>query len=281
MNLVAMALADLAGAETFPLDALMTLRQKWAEARDPLLEALKAFASGADRSPENAEKVFFGLHLMAEKREAEAWAPLLAVAMEGEALYDMIGDAASETLPAILLSLYSGDLAGLKALIEAPRADEWGRVAALECYCALAAAGEIPLDEAGAYLAACFETLQPRESHPVWYGWQGCVAMLGLTELEPLAARAFRQGLVDKKVLSFEDFQADLRAGRAAADRSQVFEERGIKPIDDALDTLAVFDEEDDEAEAPAENKFKDVGRNDPCPCGSGKKYKKCCLAAG
>jgi uncharacterized protein len=21
-----------------------------------------------------------------------------------------------------------------------------------------------------------------------------------------------------------------------------------------------------------------DVGRNDPCPCGSGKKFKKCCL---
>jgi preprotein translocase subunit SecA len=24
-------------------------------------------------------------------------------------------------------------------------------------------------------------------------------------------------------------------------------------------------------------NKEKKVGRNDPCPCGSGKKYKKCC----
>ncbi|WP_295815019.1 SEC-C metal-binding domain-containing protein, partial [uncultured Nitratireductor sp.] len=24
----------------------------------------------------------------------------------------------------------------------------------------------------------------------------------------------------------------------------------------------------------------KKVGRNDPCPCGSGKKYKKCCLQA-
>ncbi|MHB1276244.1 MAG: SEC-C metal-binding domain-containing protein [Candidatus Humimicrobiaceae bacterium] len=22
---------------------------------------------------------------------------------------------------------------------------------------------------------------------------------------------------------------------------------------------------------------FKKLGRNDPCPCGSGKKYKKCC----
>jgi len=23
----------------------------------------------------------------------------------------------------------------------------------------------------------------------------------------------------------------------------------------------------------------KKIGRNDPCPCGSGKKYKQCCLA--
>ncbi|MBW1707552.1 MAG: SEC-C domain-containing protein, partial [Deltaproteobacteria bacterium] len=25
--------------------------------------------------------------------------------------------------------------------------------------------------------------------------------------------------------------------------------------------------------------KGKKIGRNDPCPCGSGKKYKKCCGA--
>ena len=24
----------------------------------------------------------------------------------------------------------------------------------------------------------------------------------------------------------------------------------------------------------------KDIGRNDPCPCGSGKKYKNCCMNA-
>jgi hypothetical protein len=282
MNLVEMALADLSSAETFPLDAVMTLRQKWPEARGPLLDALKNFASGADRSPENAEKVFFGLHLMAEKREAEAWPPLLAVALEGEALYDMIGDAASETLPAILLSLYAGDLDGLKKLIEAPGGDEWGRVAALECLCALAVRGEIPLDDAKAYLAHCFEALQPREAHPIWYGWQGCVALMGLTELEPSVARAFRQGLVDKNVLAFEDFQAELRANRAAGEKVELFDERGLHPIDDALEALAAFEEEEDEFEpdAPAENKFRDIGRNDLCPCGSGKKYKKCCLGS-
>lgn len=28
----------------------------------------------------------------------------------------------------------------------------------------------------------------------------------------------------------------------------------------------------------PENNPWKDVGRNDPCPCGSGRKFKKCCL---
>ena len=27
--------------------------------------------------------------------------------------------------------------------------------------------------------------------------------------------------------------------------------------------------------------KSQKIGRNDPCPCGSGKKFKKCCGAAG
>ena len=38
-------------------------------------------------------------------------------------------------------------------------------------------------------------------------------------------------------------------------------------------------DAESDTADQPqAVNTNRDVGRNDPCPCGSGKKYKKCCL---
>jgi preprotein translocase subunit SecA len=28
----------------------------------------------------------------------------------------------------------------------------------------------------------------------------------------------------------------------------------------------------------PIRNRNEKVGRNDPCPCGSGKKYKNCCL---
>ncbi|MFN7843104.1 MAG: SEC-C metal-binding domain-containing protein [Pirellula sp.] len=28
----------------------------------------------------------------------------------------------------------------------------------------------------------------------------------------------------------------------------------------------------------PIRNRGSRVGRNDPCPCGSGKKYKNCCM---
>jgi hypothetical protein len=40
-----------------------------------------------------------------------------------------------------------------------------------------------------------------------------------------------------------------------------------------------VHDEHCDHDHAPAAAPAKEVGRNDPCPCGSGKKYKKCCGA--
>ncbi|MDD5227090.1 MAG: SEC-C metal-binding domain-containing protein, partial [Candidatus Omnitrophica bacterium] len=33
----------------------------------------------------------------------------------------------------------------------------------------------------------------------------------------------------------------------------------------------------DDQAPEPVKRSHEKVGRNDPCPCGSGQKYKKCC----
>lgn len=39
-----------------------------------------------------------------------------------------------------------------------------------------------------------------------------------------------------------------------------------------------MFTNKDDSVAAkPVQRKTAKVGRNDPCPCGSGKKYKNCC----
>ena len=46
------------------------------------------------------------------------------------------------------------------------------------------------------------------------------------------------------------------------------------------LANAALLDEESDEARTVRRGMPK-VGRNDPCPCGSGKKFKQCCSGAG
>ena len=47
---------------------------------------------------------------------------------------------------------------------------------------------------------------------------------------------------------------------------------KGTSPECDALITNTQVKKE------PVRNKDKKIGPNDPCPCGSGKKYKKCCM---
>ena len=44
------------------------------------------------------------------------------------------------------------------------------------------------------------------------------------------------------------------------------------------MTTETPFEEECALTQSPAVSGSK-IGRNDPCVCGSGKKYKKCCLA--
>jgi len=54
-----------------------------------------------------------------------------------------------------------------------------------------------------------------------------------------------------------------------------------ITDIYDAMSWVQWSDDEEDDVPPPLQplrNPLRNIGRNDPCPCGSGKKYKKCCL---
>lgn len=48
--------------------------------------------------------------------------------------------------------------------------------------------------------------------------------------------------------------------------------------VSSSLSELSVDERPDPATKQPEEN-AKSVKKNDPCPCGSGKRYKKCCLA--
>ena len=295
---VEIAIRTLASAgHDLPREAMRWALDHWDEAAPGLLGVLERYVDGTDRSEEAAGAVFFILHLAGERRETRAFAPLCRLLRDAEALDAVLGDGVTTTLSRILISTYDGDLEALKGVIEAAGADEYARAGALEVLAYLAATGRVVREEAEAYLLHLYEALRPQRESFVWSGWALAVGLLGLEALSDVVRRAFERGLIDPMVMGYEHFREDLGRTLADPERMAGFLYDNIAPLEDAVGELSRWYAFSDAAkrdrarpvarevaalerppQGPAVNPYKNVGRNDPCPCGSGKKFKKCCL---
>ena len=72
----------------------------------------------------------------------------------------------------------------------------------------------------------------------------------------------------------FQDSGIDARLLEEGLDPKEFFED-ALDSVPDWIQTFYSIREERAAGDRRPDGK---VGRNDPCPCGSGKKYKKCCL---
>lgn len=63
-----------------------------------------------------------------------------------------------------------------------------------------------------------------------------------------------------------------------AKNNTRIWENKGYKP-DELMEIMRKRNE--NVVKFPTVQKMEQVGRNEPCPCGSGKKYKKCCAVFG
>ena len=99
-----------------------------------------------------------------------------------------------------------------------------------------------------------------------------------------IGLRAYGQHdpVIAYKEEGYEMFQAMIEAIRQETVRRlflvQVRKEQEIKREKVAKETGTAAATQTSVKKAPVRNKEKKVGPNDPCPCGSGKKYKKCCM---
>jgi len=285
-----------------PREAMQWTLDHWDEAAPELLSVLERYTSGADRSDEAARAVLFILHLAGEKQDTRAFSLLCRLAQDGEAVEAALGDGTTITLKQILISTYDGNLDTLKGLIEAAEADEFVRAEAMEALAYLTATGRIPREETEAYLTRLYDTLQPQQESFVWSGWVLAIALLAPEELSDVVRQAFERGLIEPMVMGYDDFRRDLERTLADPTRMAGFEYDRIGPLEDAIGELSGWyafsdaAQQDQERWAPSPedaglayadtplpfvDPFKGVGRNDPCPCGSGKKFKKCCLNRG
>jgi hypothetical protein len=283
-----------AGGQPLPQEAMRQALERWPEVAPLVLARFDDMLEGRDESDGTANVVFFGIHLAAQKRDERIYPPLCRLAMDAERADRVLGDAITTTLRQVLASVFDGDPGPLQALIEAPDAEMFARSAAVETLAYLGATGRIPRPEAEAYLARIHPLAADPEAGFFTLGWATAVAYLGVETLVPDVRRLFDTGLIDPVFMSFKDFQEELKRTLADPARMAGFPADQFVPLDDAIGELQSwhgFAEAPTARSAelpgwlppaplfaPAIDPYKGVGRNDPCPCGSGKKFKKCCL---
>jgi hypothetical protein len=279
-----------------------------AEHRDAIVPELIASIDRVSANPAlyrtNSEDCLhcFAIYLLAQFREPRALDCFLRFfSLPGEDALNLTGDMVTEHGAAILASVCNGDPAPLLALIKNESVNSFVRTQAIDGLVVQALWGERSREDVVEELRRLFNTLPKPGSDHVWAGLASVICDFHATELAEEGRRAFEEGLVDEDVLDLDFFEESLSGDDEF--HTDGFRERNV-PID-AINEIAAwlcFHEDDDEVDEPFDDDTgwiptpyasrrdtetipgrmpylapPKVGRNDPCPCGSGKKFKKCC----
>ncbi|GAA0277286.1 hypothetical protein LNAOJCKE_1263 [Methylorubrum aminovorans] len=268
----------LSVAEHMPKDALRQAVTEPEAIAEAVLGLLATAAEDPDAPSEHeANLLFWGLHALAAARDPRVYAPLMRLLhQDGEAVEALLGDATTITTARIIASVFDGDAGPLHALILDSAADGFIRNEAFTALAYLTRQGRLPLEDARALLLRFDAAQAAVEGDMAWVGWEEAIAYLGLTDLAPRSQAARRDGRLTDEFSDAAWFRKALRQASAEPPDLSEFGDR-YGTLDDPVEALAWTEESYGQ---PVTNPFKDVGRNDPCPCGSGKKFKKCCLNA-
>jgi hypothetical protein len=266
----------------------------------PALRA--AFAKWADSPSLPLDEERFGarsLYILGGARDAASW-PILLRMLRRPDLEDRLGDIITEGLCGAAAGMYGGDFDDLVSILTDRTIDEFAREQMLCAATFLTFDGVIERSRMEALLERFDDERQADPLDYMWYGWMLSIALLGLRRMEPRVRRAWDDGRIPREVMSWKNFQQDLNAAEQRPDDLERFRALHIGYIEDAYDAMSWMRWTDDHgdpepyggqnsgdswdsrifSQEPEINPWRHVGRNDPCPCGSGKKAKKCCLAS-
>jgi hypothetical protein len=240
----------------------------------------------------------YAMFLLAQFRETRAYPLLVRIALlPSDLLESLFGDCLTEHFGSVLASVCGGNLEGIQSIIENPDANEWVRGAALGSLVTLVAAGIRSREEILTYFASLFRGKLTDKNDVIWSELVCYSTDLYAPELLGEIERAYEQGLIDTGMVTLDDVRDDFARGEQWA-LARLATSPHRKLIDDtvkAMEGWASFKDEEprkDQAGTRAaeavESRWVEsysgfkrttpkIGRNDPCPCASGRKYKKCC----
>lgn len=285
----------------FPREALtqtIALRQQII----PRLLELIQYANKNYQEVEEQENFIghiYALYLLAQFREQRAYPLIISFfSLPGEISLDITGDVVTEDLHRILASVYDGDDIPLKNLVENPNINGYVRDAALRTFLVLVACGQKTREEVMEYFQSLFKGKLERQFSQAWNSLVVCCLELYPEEVDADIQQAYADDLVENFYVTPNEVERSYALGK-----QKVLEElqnnHSNTLINDTIQEMekwACFKpstppktvkpsktkSKKSKKEKPASRiseprKGPKVGRNEPCPCGSGKKYKKCC----
>jgi hypothetical protein len=273
--------------DEFPRAAVEAAIARREEITPHLLNVLEETVRNAAKLDAQGEYMahLYAMYLLAQFRETRAY-PLIVrfASLPGDLLDSLCGDFITGDLGRVLASVSGGDLSGMKSLIENEDADGWARGAGLSGLVTLVVNGQADRDEIVSYFATLFRGKLAREWSEVWDSLVSASSDIYPAELIGDIESAFRDDLVDPGFIGIEDVRKDLAKGKDAV-LAELAEQSHVRLVNDTVEEMESWacrgevDEPIPAAVATVRYATPKVGRNEPCPCGSGKKYKKCCGA--
>ena len=291
-------LADFARRNGFPRGALAAAGENRDTMIPIFIDQIERLLSKEPEAFTDADvsAFLFVFFLLGEWRDVRAYQPLAALLREDPEFVDaLLGDAVTEASARVIAGVCDGDLGPIFAVIEDPSADEFVRGQMLDALVMITRRWPELRPEVVGYLER-FPSADLDKPENLCSSWAFAVAALGLAHLEPQVEEAFEKQWISPFEVSFDFFQKQLRLAAEGGGSPWYENSRNTRLIESAIDELSdwyCFSDEFIEGRTKpraSDNMLPDlfgdtferetpkVGRNDPCPCGSGRKYKKCCL---
>jgi hypothetical protein len=261
-----------------------------------LLEAVEYAAKGTELDERESALAFYGLHILGAARDVRVFPALMRILrLPTIPLANFLGDALTETISRVTIGAYNGAAEALYALIADTEADEFSRLEMLGVIAFLAFEGRIEIAEVKAFLVRFDDERLAPEQDMAWCGWETAIALLGFADLVPRVQAARHDGRTPEGYQDLKHVFADLKRAETDWKSAERFKkEHHLGYIEDIAEELSWVPDSDKDEEYSGDfeggstalglgqsyiNPLRHVGRNDPCPCGSGKKAKRCCLA--
>ena len=284
--------------EELPKEAIKQAIQQKEKITPKLLEMLEYTKNNLDEICNEKDEFFgyiYAIFLLAEFKEKKAFPYLIDLLNRDEEVVEyIIGDDYTEYVPRLLASTYNGDDKALFNIIENTQVNEFVRCSTLQTFAILYLYGVKKREFIVDYFK---KLLNEKAENDDSYLYEEIIEEVCNLKLVELTEDIDKILYIIENEEEREDFKKILK------DNSKI--NRNIYPFKDNYEyienTIDIMEEwqcfryrEDEEFENSDDYKVCqyiiqnrednyidtkiDIGRNDLCYCGSGKKYKKCCM---